>query len=116
MRELIFVVGVLTLASSGHAGTTPRTFETLGAGAQSCGSWTEDRRASNDLVAVTKLMWVLGYATAYNEFVSQDGKATQGTDSAGMAAWIDSYCLAHPLDDLSRAAHALVHEMETRKP
>lgn len=60
--------------------------------------------------------WVLGYLTAYNEHVAPDGNISAGTDADGLMLWLDSYCQAHPLDNLGTATSALVAELKARKP
>jgi hypothetical protein len=37
-------------------------------------------------------------------------------DSRGMMAWIDNYCDANPLKDISDAAQALIDDLEGRAP
>jgi hypothetical protein len=39
----------------------------------------------------------------------------EGTDINGVFAWIDTYCAAHPLDPIAKAAIALVVELSKRQ-
>jgi hypothetical protein len=39
-----------------------------------------------------------------------------GLDRDGVKAWIDNYCSAHPLDQVSAAAGALEQELKNRHP
>ena len=70
-----------------------------GAGTISCGSWTADRQT---LMNSTEMQWIL-------RFLSSVG-APQGMDSEAVAGWLDNYCRAHPLKNLSYAASAFVLE------
>jgi hypothetical protein len=81
----------------------------------SCGAWLDDRRTDRD-AALAAQDWVLGYLTAYNEYVAPDGAISRGTDQDGMMAWLDGYCQSHPLDLVGQAATALVRELRARKP
>jgi hypothetical protein len=79
-----------------------------GPGAISCGKWTDDRH-NNPFAAGDDVSWVLGYVSAYNVWGKQD--IPEGTDAAGMAAWIDNYCARNPLDSLAVAAEAMISAM-----
>lgn len=91
----------------------------LGPGAISCGKYVEYRRDSanpiSENMSLGDLVWVLGYLTAYNNYVSVDGNITANTDSSGIQLWVDNYCQAHPLDSLSSATSALIAELRARK-
>jgi hypothetical protein len=88
---------------------------TLGPGANSCGTWVSERR-QDSLVSLQIQTWVLGFLTAYNEFVATDGQISRGVDVQGLMGWIDNYCQAHPLEDVESASVHLVLELKRRKP
>ncbi len=94
---------------------TPR-YEILGPGAAPCGTWTSQRQLPDQALALSNQTWVLGYITAYNEYLATSGNVAAGTDSDGIAAWIDTYCAAHPQDDLAHAARALIEDLRARNP
>jgi hypothetical protein len=87
-----------------------QSYIALGVGADSCGRWVADRRARNyDMVI--KEGWVTGYLSGYNRWSPRsapDRDISGGTDAAGLFAWIDNYCAAHPLMPLAGAAESLV--------
>jgi hypothetical protein len=91
-------------------------YEILGPGATSCADWASQRQLPDHALALANQGWVLGYVTAYNEYLASDGNVAAGADSDAIAAWIDTYCAAHPLDDLAHAARALVEDLRARKP
>jgi len=77
-------------------------------GAKSCGGWTADRQEHGP-AEVGDVAWIDGFVTGINWYNrSQLGRQT---DPQGMFGWVDNYCAAHPLDDLSYAAGALVTEL-----
>ena len=103
----IALVSTLLPSLSASAGYTVN-----GHGTKSCGVWIEARKHEDDTIdAVIFSVWVSG-------FVSGVGYANinlKDSDPDGRANWIDNYCKAHPLDDVSNAAQALVNELEVKE-
>jgi hypothetical protein len=80
---------------------------TLGAGANAtCGKWSADRQ-SGDAFSVGN--WALGYLSGAATF-SQALNPLEGLDSDAVLYWIDNYCRSRPLDKLTVALRAFVHE------
>ncbi|MFI4934731.1 MAG: hypothetical protein ACHP7N_08955 [Caulobacterales bacterium] len=106
------VIGAVAALWTACAWAQPsRSYESLGAGVGSCGVWTQDRATSHGAWS-EDLEWVLGYLSAYDRFVARNGMVAKHTDSAGVTAWLDTYCTAHPLDEMHRAADALVQDLK----
>jgi hypothetical protein len=83
----------------------------LGQGNISCSSWVESRGDNNPL-AETRTAWVLGFITAFNQYVSKpQGDVTAGKTTEVLMARIDEYCKRHPLDNLYNASAALVDDL-----
>ena len=83
----------------------------LGVGSRPCGSWLQVRSQALPDSAVLQ-SWVLGYITSVNaNLLSVNQDVTGGAVSETLFSWIDSYCAAHPLDSLARAAGAMVDSM-----
>src|SRR6266550_4156476 len=83
----------------------------LGQGNISCGSWIENRRDDNPLAA-TRTAWVLGFITAFNQYGTKPQRdVSGGKDTEVLMARIDDHCKRHPLDNLYKAAAALVDEL-----
>lgn len=80
-------------------------------GPVSCGSWPSDTRWDSQQVAVP-LNWVLGYLSAKSAGRQLD--LLGSVDQASVKLWIDTYCKAHPLDDLPTAVLALEGELMQR--
>jgi len=56
--------------------------------------------------------WVLGFVSGGGYTSDRELRIT---DSGAMAAWIDQYCAAHPLDNVATAAGKLVLELERKR-
>ena len=86
----------------------------LGQGNVSCGSWLNDRKV-DDAQASSKIAWVLGYVTAFNQYGSKPvGDVSGGKGTEEIMVWIDNYCGQHPSDNLYRASAALVDEFRQK--
>lgn len=94
-------------------------YTVLGAGTISCGGWIANRRYDPGLSPfvpnqqsvdiLNDEAWVQGNVTAYNRSVWKGQNVASETDANGMYAWIDSYCAAHPTDNLAGSVEALIN-------
>jgi hypothetical protein len=104
-RRILFVIvlALLLMAVSPDLNSTERgMFKLYGAGVNSCGKWLSDRKADR---WYDEGQWLLGWVSAVGYY----GVANlRQTDSDAIAAWLDNYCQAHPLDQLDVAADHLV--------
>jgi len=82
-------------------------------GELSCGKWLAEKGEYNGLKKGVPLNWVLGFVSGVS--LSIDQSLLEDVDQASVAAWLDQYCTAHPLEDLSRAAVVLVNELSARR-
>lgn len=114
-RTAAFIVIIAFVVGHG-LGLAQHSYMVYGQGTKSCGTWMSDRAPTlpprlvdiRPLVSAISEQWVAGFITAIG-FVGQD--TLIDSDVVGMAAWIDTYCAAHPLDTLNGAAKQLVHEL-----
>lgn len=83
----------------------------LGSGTISCGKWIEQSRASPSSLPLA-IGWVAGYLTRASISTNRDLLAAP--DASALRAWIDNYCLAHPLDTLFNAVEELEGELVSR--
>jgi hypothetical protein len=60
------------------------------------------------------MQWVAGFISAFNLYQATTPDVTKDTDINGVLAWIDNYCGAHPLNQISTATVALVRELYQR--
>jgi len=91
----------------------------LGIGHNSCGKWSEQSKRDDAGILVYR-SWVTGYLTGFGDGMhGPDNQATidmsRGFDIEALLAWIDTYCAAHPLDNVLTAARSLVIELDRRK-
>ena len=92
----------------------------LGVGGRSCGTWIEARRNGNT-TAVDYQQWVAGFLSGANSLISTaapelDTLLQPNIDAQSLYAWIDNYCIAHPLNTIAQAADALGAELLHRLP
>src|SRR5437660_1702779 len=80
----------------------------LGAGGQSCGTWTAEQGGDARFLYG---QWLLGYISAFNRWYAVDLNILQGTDGNGLIAWMNNYCATHPLDAIETAAVHLIGEL-----
>jgi hypothetical protein len=107
--KLIGATAMIVSLSLGYAvGLAQGSYGVYGQGNQSCGRWTDQNSGKRDSHLYT---WVVGFVSGAG-FASAD--RLRQTDSDGIAAWIDRYCSAHPLDAIAKASGALVEELTKR--
>jgi hypothetical protein len=103
---IVAVVAIASLLLGSGLSRAQSKYGVYGHGNQSCGQWTEKNNKIRDTYLHT---WVIGFVSGAG-FVAPTPLRT--TDAAGMAAWIDTYCAAHPLDNLAQATGMLVTELQ----
>ena len=80
----------------------------------SCDSWINERTRRDTQV---QQFWVLGFLSGINVEASATAGAPdflRSIDAGAVWASIDTYCRAHPLDSVSRAALAITTELIQR--
>lgn len=85
---------------------TGKAYVMIGAGVDSCGTWTADRRSPNSAAALQDGQWVLGFLSGIGYEGRDDVDPLQGLDAQAVWAWTDNYCRAEPLLNISDAAKA----------
>ncbi len=68
-----------------------------------------------DMDLATQTAWVNGFLSAFNFYGTSKEDIANGIDANGVFAWIDNYCAAHPLDNITRATIALITELSKRQ-
>lgn len=102
---LFIVIGASTVAAQ-------PPILVIGSGNLSCGSWLERSTDSDSRLAFTA--WIGGFVTSANVFgnLNKAPRIGDGTDMAGLLAWVSKYCQDHPLDKVVAAVTALILELE----
>ena len=110
---LAALVGVL-VSGSAWGLDSKGGYQILGAGAKSCGYWTENRKGAANVLTYQGRAWVSGFLTAHNFLIPGAYDITKGVGNEGLFAWIDNYCSQNPLKSISYAAAVLVRQLRTR--
>ena len=87
----------------------------FGAGADTCATWSRHAKdGSWDVFAKFEdHQWLLGFLSARNIY-GGGWDFLKHTDSQAVIAWMDNYCLQHPLDYVDEATAALIKELTRR--
>lgn len=110
MRRVVIVVAVLLAFAAGVALEARRQYAVFGAGTTSCGTWLENRGLSDHALWRMQQQWVLGWLSATGHYRVR----LKDTDAAAVAAWLDRYCAANPLESLDKAAPSLVRALQVK--
>jgi hypothetical protein len=82
-------------------------FAFVGAGADSCGTWIASRRQS-EWASIQPGQWILGFLSGVGYWGEGLVDPLNSVDARAVWAWVDNYCLAHPLEDIERAGAAFI--------
>lgn len=107
-RRVLFalIVGLAISTAAGAADKLGR-YTTFGAGNNSCESWQKERE-KGDSRAWQLQQWLLGYVSAYNNWVHTGQNVANGTNAKGMFTWVDKYCADRPRDILATVVEELI--------
>ena len=99
----LFLYIFLLSASVSHAQAPG---EVLVKGSASCGSWVNEKSVT---VNAAYQLWLMGYLSGFAIGTGKD--ILKGTDSQSIALWVNNFCKANPLQDMSDAAFQLANEL-----
>jgi hypothetical protein len=105
MRRLLLLLtalAVVVLTGPARAG-----YHLVGVGASSCGTWLADRADTRNMPSLNTQSWVLGFLSGVG-FMGNGFDPLQGLDANAVTAWLDNYCRTHSLENLGKAAGALI--------
>jgi hypothetical protein len=120
-KTLILVAslwGVISISPLSAQPIPPTTGErhilTRYMGEQSCGYWLslQTLAYTNEIKSLV-LNWELGFLSGIA--IESNVDLLRTVDQASVAAWLDEYCHAHPLDLLTNAGLALSLELNKRQ-
>lgn len=103
----------LLLNGGAEAADASGTYTTFGTGNITCERWLEDRK-KDDAPKWQRQEWLLGYLSAYNNWVHRGQNVAEGRDDKSLFAWIDTYCREHTGDLLATATENLI--LNLKKP
>ena len=111
LKKVILIVA-LALVSTGAWG-----YKVFGEGADYCAEYLA-KKQENSVAHYKQIGWVQGFISGGNVERGRNGgngSIGEGLDPNSLALWIENYCLANPLNDLSDAADALVKELKAKE-
>ena len=106
-----WLAGLLLATVLGLCATPEASADTgiiIGAGLDSCGIWTAERR-DRSFTAGHYTQWVVGYLSGAASW-GHDLDPMKGLDAQAVWSWMDNYCQEHPLATIVEAATAFVKE------
>jgi hypothetical protein len=111
-QHLAYCLAVLLLPLFGNFANAKDFPFVIGAGGNSCGTWTTEKKSPRRLEHEA---WLVGYLSAANRFApGAGGNLTNGVEGRGLIAWMDNYCSGHPLDMIETGAVVLIEELLRR--
>jgi len=82
-----------------------------GPGTTKCHLWLSDQAVGGGPAYMEKI-WVLGFLTAYNNYMVKDRPGISTEDTPVFFDWISDYCAAHTDDTLAVAAAKLIEHLK----
>ena len=83
-----------------------------GPGTTECHLWTADQEADGGPAYMEKI-WVLGFLTAYNNYMVKDRPGLSTDDTPTFFTWIGGYCADHPDETLAVATAKLIEHLKS---
>ena len=111
MKRIIIAVMLTCLVTPALGMDADSNFQNKGAGSYSCGTWTKERK---DNTWHSSGQWILGFVTAYNYYTPGVSDVAKNADNQGLAAWVDNYCAANPLNNIADASISLIRFLKAR--
>jgi hypothetical protein len=110
MKLFYGILGAAAFILAATDQTVAQQRAVLGQGNVSCQTWSADRKLGKSDSA-TRVAWILGYITAFNEYGSKpQGDVSAGSSTEKITTAIDDYCNQNPTDNVHRASAALIEE------
>ena len=102
-------------AEAQQAALPPSALVGFGAVTGGCGKWASSSEGS--IVDIGFLSWLVGFVSGVNTLAVVTGRSDflHDYDGYSLAPWAKNWCKAHPLDQVSNAAEALVAELAKRR-
>jgi hypothetical protein len=101
---------VLLLPASASAGER-MGITIYGPGTTKCHLWLSDQEVGGGPAYMEKI-WVLGFLTAYNNYMVKDRPGLSTDDTPKFFDWISDYCAAHVDETLAVATAKLVEHLK----
>jgi len=113
MKKFFIIINAALAIPLPAFAQTSIIYDLKGAGASSCGTWTQDHAQGDDsAVANVDDEWVFGFVVG-QELLYADAthkNYTINTDAGGIIGWINNYCQQYPVKKIVDAAQNFVNE------
>ncbi len=113
-RILFALIAGLSISAAAVAADKSGSYTTFGAGNNTCESWMTER-GKGEPRAWQLQQWLLGYVSAYNNWVHKGQNVANGTNAKEMFAWIDKYCADRPRDMLATVVEELILDLNKNR-
>lgn len=89
----------------------------MGLNSVTCGTYLTHRHDRTLPLWYDDVQWAVGFLSGVSWEWSAESRhdILAGLDGNAVAAWLDNYCAAHPLDDLATAAGQLALKLERER-
>lgn len=111
MKRIAICLLALYLATPawGQGLSTGKAIVELGRGSPTCGTWIKARNSRNRTDANMYAAWTMGFLSGVAMY-GTNLDPMNGTNFAGVEAWLDKHCHANPLIEFTDAIGAFVIE------
>lgn len=114
MKRILFAMTLCAAATSAMAADNDGAYWSQRP--ESCREFRRVQRADERTPALMNIRgWIAGYITAYNRQTPDTYDILGVTNFEAAIQSIDSYCKAHPLDNLVTAMEALTEELHPKR-
>jgi len=116
MKRMALLLVALLAASqfslAAPVGQAPLAVNAEARGTPSCGEWVAHRKKS-DTLSLSNTSWLVGYLSGLAVGTGKD--FLPGTDNSAIFSFMDKYCAANPLKDVSSGGLALMAGIMAKK-
>jgi hypothetical protein len=84
-----------------------------GHGNSKCSAYLDYVGRGQEMVTKNYQIWLNGFISSYNTFMSQTGNVTKGKKADEMMSWIENYCRANPDNFFQRATIEMLRALDT---
>ena len=114
MKRILFATALCAAASSAMAADAEGAYWSQRP--ESCREFRRLQASDERTPALMSIRgWIAGYITAYNRQTPDTYDVLGITDFDAALRFVDSYCKAHPLDNLTVAMEALTEDLSPKR-
>lgn len=112
MRKLLLALALLgaALPVAGEQQKTYAVYMTI-----SCEAYSQERWDPEGVRYKQIQAWISGYVTAYNGWQADTHDILGGSSVSNVESWVETYCKANPLNNLSNAMAEVVNGLHSQR-